>query len=128
MGRFKNVEEIEKIKGIGQKTAEKIRPFLFVSESLFVAPKNLIPISKIISKPELINKFKSDQEKLDPNLASFEELKKLPGIGDVIAKRIVEKRKEMPFRNENDLQKVSGIGKKTSAKIIPFLKFPLFSQ
>jgi DNA uptake protein ComE-like DNA-binding protein len=46
----------------------------------------------------------------------------------MLAKRIVDKRQDMQFRDENDLQKVSGIGKKTASKIAPFLKFPLISQ
>jgi competence protein ComEA len=87
-----------------------------------------IPPNTFPEKTSSTGKINLLSEKLDPNLASFEELKKLPGIGDLLAKRIVDKRQDMLFRDENDLQKVSGIGKKTSAKIAPFLKFPLISQ
>jgi len=131
-GGFTNLDEIEKIKGVGKKTAEKIRPHLVVAESVpktnLVAPRIWVPPSSNAGKISSSGKINQVMEKIDPNLATFEELKKLPGIGDTLAKRIVEKRQEMLFRDENDMQKVSGIGKKTASKITPFLKFPLISQ
>ena len=131
-GGFKTLDEIEKLKGVGKKTAEKIRHHLVVSQSVPITdlpkPKIWIPPNTFPEKASSTGKINLLSEKLDPNLASFEELKKLPGIGDLLAKRIVDKRQDMLFRDENDLQKGSGIGKKTSAKIAPFLKFPLISQ
>lgn len=131
-GGFKTLDEIEKLKGVGKKTAEKIRHHLVVSQSIPITdlskPRIWIPPNSVAGKTPSSGKINLLSEKLDPNLASFEELKKLPGIGDLLAKRIVDKRQDMLFRDENDLQKVSGIGKKTSAKIAPFLKFPLISQ
>ena len=131
-GGFKTLDEIEKLKGVGKKTAEKIRPHLVVSQSVPITDltkqRIWIPPNTFPEKTSSTGKINLLSEKLDPNLASFEELKKLPGIGDLLAKRIVDKRQDMLFRDENDLQKVSGIGKKTSAKIAPFLKFPLISQ
>ena len=94
----------------------------FAAPRIWIQPNSVTGISIPNGKVNLVS------EKIDPNVASFEELKKLPGIGDTLAKRIVDKRQEMLFRNENDLQKVSGIGKKTASKIAPFLKFPLISQ
>ncbi len=49
---------------------------------------------------------------LDLNRASAVELMRLPGIGEVLAARIVEYRDEHgPFRRVADLAKVEGIGK-----------------
>ncbi len=47
------------------------------------------------------------------NIASIEELKTLPNIGDAMAKRIIAKREEAPFRQIRDIKKVNGIGDKT---------------
>jgi competence protein ComEA len=131
-GGFTSFDEIEKIKGVGKKTAEKIRRHLVVSGATpiteFAAPRVWIPPNTVTGKSIPIGKVNPVSEKIDPNLATFEELKKLPGIGDMLAKRIVDKRQDMQFRDESDLQKVSGIGKKTVSKIAPFLKFPLISQ
>ncbi|GAB4304523.1 MAG: hypothetical protein Kow0097_01500 [Candidatus Bipolaricaulota bacterium] len=54
------------------------------------------------------------QGKINLNRASAEELQKLPGVGPVLAARIVAFREEHgPFRSVDDLTLVSGIGPKT---------------
>ena len=50
---------------------------------------------------------------LDMNRASAVELERLPGVGPVLAERIVRYREEYgPFRDPADLRKVGGIGPK----------------
>ncbi|WP_019851247.1 helix-hairpin-helix domain-containing protein [Desulfitobacterium sp. PCE1] len=52
------------------------------------------------------------------NTADITELDKLPGIGPVLAERIIQYRTEHgPFLQPEDLKKVSGIGNKTYAKM-----------
>ena len=48
--------------------------------------------------------------KININLASSSELQSLPGIGEVIAGRIVEYRKTTKFKSIEDILDVSGIG------------------
>src|SRR5207237_8224345 len=55
------------------------------------------------------------------NQASEESLELLPGIGPTKAHRIVEWRGKHPFRKIEDLVKVKGIGKKTFARLRPYL-------
>jgi len=58
------------------------------------------------------------QTKLDVNAASLAELQNVPGIGPVVAQRIIEAR---PFKSADDLQRVKGIGVgKRYEKIRPF--------
>ncbi len=53
-------------------------------------------------------------EKIDINKATAKELQQLKGIGEVIAKRIVEYReKNGLFNAPEDIKKVKGIGDKT---------------
>ncbi len=59
---------------------------------------------------------------LDLNTATEAELMRLPGIGPVMAKRIVEYRQRHgSFKHLPDLRKVKGIGAKTYAKLAPLL-------
>jgi competence protein ComEA len=55
------------------------------------------------------------------NQASEEALELLPGIGPAKAHRIVEWRGKHPFRKIEDVVRVKGIGKKTFARLRPYL-------
>lgn len=50
--------------------------------------------------------------KININICTSEQLEGLPGIGEVIASRIIEYRSSQPFRNIDELKNVSGIGDK----------------
>ena len=53
-----------------------------------------------------------------------EELCALKGIGPRLAERILAyRRAQGPFKNAADLRKVSGIGEKKAAGILPFVIF-----
>lgn len=55
---------------------------------------------------------------VDINHATSKELEALPGIGPVLAQRIIEERSRVgKFSSPEDLLKVSGIGQKKLAKI-----------
>ncbi len=55
---------------------------------------------------------------LNVNTASRDELMKIPGVGEVTANRIIEKR---PYQYPEELLEVSGIGAKTLEKIRPYV-------
>jgi endonuclease YncB( thermonuclease family) len=57
--------------------------------------------------------------RIDVNTATEKELRSVPGIGPVIAARIIAAR---PFRSADDLKKVSGIGDKNYARIRPYFQ------
>jgi competence protein ComEA len=62
------------------------------------------------------------QFQIDINAADWPEFALLPGVGEVLAKRIVADREANgPFRDWNDLRRVRGIGPKTFNEIKPFL-------
>jgi len=61
---------------------------------------------------------------VDINQADWPELTQLPGVGEMRARRIVEsRRRDGPFRNCEDLQRVQGIGPKTVERLRPYLVF-----
>lgn len=61
---------------------------------------------------------------IDINTADSAELQLLPGIGPVLAQRIVDDRAASGrFFSLNDLKRVKGIGDKTAAKLAPLIVF-----
>ncbi len=60
---------------------------------------------------------------IDPNTASEEELALLPGVGEVLAKRIVEGRAGGGYGSATDLLRVKGISPKMLEGMIPSLRF-----
>lgn len=59
---------------------------------------------------------------VDPNTAGREDLETLPGVGPVIAGRIIERRRREPFAVPGDLLSVPGIGPKTLERMLPRLR------
>lgn len=63
--------------------------------------------------------------RLDPNQANWVEWAQLPGLGEILAKRIVEDRERNgAFRTVDELLRVNGIGPKKLEAIRPFLTTP----
>ncbi|WP_081444920.1 ComEA family DNA-binding protein [Blastopirellula marina] len=59
---------------------------------------------------------------VDINQADWPELTQLPGIGETLARRIIESRETLgPFLDHNDLQRVRGIGPRTLERLRPYL-------
>ena len=57
--------------------------------------------------------------KLDVNTASMEALQNIPGIGNVLAGRIIDAR---PYKSADDLRQVKGIGDKKYEKLRPYFE------
>ena len=51
---------------------------------------------------------------IDPNTATVDQIMLLPGVGEVLAERIVEGR---PYKTIDDLRRVPGVGEKVFAKL-----------
>ncbi|TAJ07276.1 MAG: helix-hairpin-helix domain-containing protein [Nitrospirae bacterium] len=67
-------------------------------------------------------------QKLDLNRATAGELEQLPGIGPVLAQRIVQWRRERgPFKRVDELNHVKGIGEKKLRQIRPLVTVGSFS-
>ncbi len=96
---FYSVDDIMKVKGIGEKTFDKLKSMITVDL------KSLPPQNRTESK------------KININSATFDELVSLPGIGKVYAKRIIDYRNKHPFSKREEIVKVKGIGDKTYQKI-----------
>jgi len=118
-GPFRSLDDLKQVGGIGDKTVAKLAPWVTLSspaaETLTPEPDRLsrgtpavaaAPTRSVSLKPNL------PAERLNVNTATAEELEKLPGIGRVLAQRIIDARTVKPFTNVEDLRRVGGIGVK----------------
>jgi competence protein ComEA len=84
-------------------------------------PQPTAPITR--SSPVEVNKSHAKVQtplgKIDINTATEKELMTVPGIGHVMAARIIAAR---PFHSANDLKRVSGIGDKKYESIRPYFQ------
>jgi len=76
------------------------------------APPTIEPI-ELIGVSILIPTFLDHAARIDLNTATVEELTRLPGIGEVLAARIIAYREDHGlFQTLEELKEVSGIGEK----------------
>lgn len=99
-------------------TAVLLAGFLYV-RARTAEPVTLLPIEvHIAGESEEFTGFFV----LDPNTAPVDSLELLPGVGRVLADRIVAHRDSTPFVKEIDITDVYGIGPKMYERIRPYLK------
>lgn len=129
-GGFRSVDELQEVNGIGPATLERLRPY-FRPIPAGEEAQGAVPLvrpgavpagegqSSTVRQPD---PAPADAARININKAGVEELKAINGIGDVLARRIVEDRlTHGPFVRPEDLQRVKGIGAKTFEKMRPMI-------
>ncbi|MFO7881801.1 MAG: helix-hairpin-helix domain-containing protein [Kosmotogaceae bacterium] len=107
IGTFTHPDELMRVKGIGVAIFENIKTLIYVENSETQSTIN-----------DKLN------EKININIAGKDELKELPGIGDVLAQRILDYRKQFgQFSSSEEIMNVSGIGEKTYESIRELITF-----
>jgi DNA uptake protein ComE-like DNA-binding protein len=103
-----------------QRTGSRSAP---ADSSTVVSPIPQSVASSTRSSPVETNKSHAKEKtplgRIDINTATEKELTTVPGIGHVMAARIIAAR---PFRSADDLKRVSGIGDKKYAQIRPYFQ------
>jgi competence protein ComEA len=120
-GPFHNIDELRHVSGIGPKLIERLRPLLEVTAGVSDDSPGTgatLPHEER-TPPRQAGKKTSPAEPIDVNVASVEELQRLPGIGPSLAERIIQSRAERLFRSVEDLRRVRGIGPKILASLRP---------
>ena len=74
------------------------------------------------AEPLLNKKGEALVGQLNLNEATVAQLVELPGIGPVLAERIVSARQKKPFKRAEDLLRVKGLGRKRFSKLKAFLR------
>jgi competence protein ComEA len=100
-GHFATVADLGRVDGLGPTSVDALAPFV---TALPEGPP-LPPVP------------------LNPNQASASALERLPGIGPVVASRIVVDREEQgPYQHLEDLARVKGVGPVTLDRIRPYVE------
>ncbi len=136
-GPFKQVEDLRAVSGVGPESLQKLKPYLGLGGPEAGAPpdwKAPTTTGNSLSGYHLESQAgrlpggksglgpKTPAGVIDPNIASKADLETLPGIGPVMAKRIIDyRRAHGPYKKIADLRKVSGIGRKKLEKMKPYL-------
>lgn len=112
-GYFKNAEDIRKIYSLSKADADRIVPYVRI-ESVRDKKENTY------DKPATASS--KQYKKLNINTATADEWKVFPGIGDVIANRIVKFRTSMGgFKNVDQVGKTYGLSDSVFQVIKPYL-------
>lgn len=115
-GRFRAPEDLRKIWGINQEEADRLIPYIRIQEKL----KDPIHFD---------NNYVRNQRKnpgiIDINTASTEDWEALPGIGPVLAARIINYRERIGgFADVRQIKKTYGINDSVFTLISPYLTAP----
>jgi competence protein ComEA len=133
-GRFRQVNDLIEVHGVGPATLERLRPWIQVNtdgRESFTREETDTPrpISKSknreAAREEGGSARKANQKEasltspIDINRATLTELQRLPGVGAKMSQKIVDERDKTPFKSVDDLRRVHGIGPKTLERLRP---------
>src|SRR4051812_43022597 len=91
---YKTIDELDRVKGIGEKKLQQLRP------RVFIVPMRADAVREAPKTNEVV--------RVNINTASQADLEKLPGVGPKRAEAIIAAR---PFQRPEDLLRVAGIKK-----------------
>ncbi len=119
-GRFKVAEDLRKIWGLQKATADVLIPYIRIPQTK--APNLHSPNASKYT--HTIQPSKNTISPIDINTATAMDWEKLPGIGPVLAARIIKfKEKLGGFTDIDQVQKTYGIKDSVFHILRPFLKF-----
>jgi len=126
-GPFQRAEALERVRGLGKAKLARMRPHLDLSHPPPSRPsRRASPASPPTATGGGTRRSMAPRtpSKVDVNRADEATLQTLPGVGPVMARRIVESRRRRPFRTVEDLARVKGIGPASLARLRDHVTLP----
>ena len=137
-GRFKSIDELKEVPGIGETKFETFKYYITVSNVEETKVSNDLPEKKLkkksksseeeqeknVSSQKKSKKKKKElgaTEKADLNNSDFETLRSVKGIGKAAQKIIDYREENNGFKSVEELRKVKGFGPKKFDKVKEFL-------
>jgi competence ComEA-like helix-hairpin-helix protein len=115
-GYFKTPEDIRKIYGLSKADADRLIPYISIASS--TNKQKEVPKSSQPGAQNQNQQFK----KININTATAEDWKAFPGIGDIIANRIIKYRTSMGgFKSVEQVGKTYGLSDSVFQRIKPYL-------
>lgn len=86
-------------------------------------PVPVYTVQRVSENPIVLSANSADlEEKLNINKATREQIESLPGLGEVLAERIISYRREHGgFYDVGELREVEGIGDKLLESLLPYI-------
>lgn len=133
-GAFRDLADLTRVSGIGAATAERMAPHLELGAEGSTSRRHDLELPPPASRYDLVPGSRVDRAVgpgrmaagagtvliggIDVNTADAATLQRLPGVGPVLARRIVAYREANgPFGDAEELVEVSGIGEATLRKM-----------
>ena len=115
-GAFKSCEDIDRVRGIGPATVEKLLPACTVGDNSSAAPAPVAAAPTPAPAPQAA----PTAGVVNINAASEAELAAMPGMNFSKAKAaIADRNANGPFKSCEDIDRVNGIGSATVEKLLP---------
>lgn len=98
--------------------------FIFTTSAMLSSASVVFAAEQLSERPTSVNQQSTQQvqvaaTKVNINLANFDQLVSLPGIGKVKAQAIINYRKDVGvFKSVEDIQNIKGIGVKLFGRLV----------
>lgn len=116
-GPFASLDDLRRVSGVGPATLTRLRQYLRIAPTVRGARPDA-PEGKETPPSRKV----APAAKVDLNRATAEQLRTIPGVGPTMTTRILDARREKPFRAVDDLRRVKGVGPKTLEKLRPYVE------